>query len=825
MINNYNPILTAISQSNTDIQLITSGNAGLSMIHYICNYITKNSTDVDSWGIIMRTAKHKTMTTPLTAPTHMSSIKANARDLFIRFSSELTKCTQIAATEVSTKLIGLKMCYSSSNYSTINLYGAIRALDRYRLETTTRCDEDDMDFTDFLALTLQACVVFNAIEHYVYRDVSLEFINWYDFSAYLALDTKKERIFFPHGIKHRYYNKGGMTLRPKVMIPVVNGNVPSKPDNQSSNEEQRKYNETINMLFKPWRTFDDIIGSGIFDLSESGEQFANNFELLRRSSEEASLKKNIDHNRFQYEPNQDFNDDRSEDDPTISEELSKIFAIGDIDPSLHIPPAEYIDILNSVQALSQNTPNTIPKASNRSIKYDPLWKEQLEAHFLNLDNNRIPSINVNPETLLLDNIQNDLNQSMTQQIISMHTLNLKQAQIFTIVSNSIISLSKRQMNFYIGGEGGTGKSRIIIAITELFKQLNQSNQLMKMSFTGTAAYNIGGVTIHSALNATIAMKFSKSDKIGDQTLLYRKWKDIKLIIIDEVSFCPGKLVTELDRILRIIHKSTKPYGGIHILFFGDFYQHVSIAEKIYDNDLWKTLNGSIILTEQMRAREDPQYIQFLQAVRERNVTDEDIEYLTENMLYKQPVDFLSDEWFNAPFLSTRKGLVAEINNVKCHQYALKYNAIRHVISSCDLVSGQRVSQPGLRKYLIKEYSELSTRCKLQRVLQVCIGSSITLTSNILHLSQYGLTNGSRGTVYAISSDHLSANSIVYDEDSNSIFYTRPPVIFFKPDYLDPRLEQFKYNDVTEPGVFPIHPIKHVMNVKFKLTKDKDNGIY
>ncbi|KDQ54424.1 hypothetical protein JAAARDRAFT_90231, partial [Jaapia argillacea MUCL 33604] len=55
----------------------------------------------------------------------------------------------------------------------------------------------------------------------------------------------------------------------------------------------------------------------------------------------------------------------------------------------------------------------------------------------------------------------------------------------------------KPLRMYLGGPGGTGKSRVINALKDFFVQRNQSRRLRLASYTGVAARNIGGMTLHS----------------------------------------------------------------------------------------------------------------------------------------------------------------------------------------------------------------------------------------------------------------------------------------------------------------------------------------
>jgi hypothetical protein len=53
---------------------------------------------------------------------------------------------------------------------------------------------------------------------------------------------------------------------------------------------------------------------------------------------------------------------------------------------------------------------------------------------------------------------------------------------------------------YVGGEGGTGKSRVIHAIKDMFRLKGGLHTLLLTGASGNAAALIGGVTLHSAAN-------------------------------------------------------------------------------------------------------------------------------------------------------------------------------------------------------------------------------------------------------------------------------------------------------------------------------------
>lgn len=51
-----------------------------------------------------------------------------------------------------------------------------------------------------------------------------------------------------------------------------------------------------------------------------------------------------------------------------------------------------------------------------------------------------------------------------------------------------------------------------------------------------------------------------------------KWQRCNILIIDEVSMMNAPLFELLEEIARLVRQNEKPFGGIQVVFLGDFYQ-------------------------------------------------------------------------------------------------------------------------------------------------------------------------------------------------------------------------------------------------------------
>jgi chromosomal replication initiation ATPase DnaA len=85
------------------------------------------------------------------------------------------------------------------------------------------------------------------------------------------------------------------------------------------------------------------------------------------------------------------------------------------------------------------------------------------------------------------------------QLVEEFTLNKEQARAFRIVAEHSMKDKPSPLRMYLGGPGGTGKSRVINALKEFFDRRNQSRRFRLSSYTGVAARNISGMTLHTAL--------------------------------------------------------------------------------------------------------------------------------------------------------------------------------------------------------------------------------------------------------------------------------------------------------------------------------------
>ncbi len=135
---------------------------------------------------------------------------------------------------------------------------------------------------------------------------------------------------------------------------------------------------------------------------------------------------------------------------------------------------------------------------------------------------------------------------------------------------------------FVTGQAGTGKSQLLRYLRDHGKS---SNRTEVVAFTGTAAVNVDGRTIHNLILNSRAWSHSiqifaplrenrelKKSSIQDLALL-------DVLIIDEISMVRADMIDAIDRAFRLAKGNSKPFGGVRIVMFGDLRQLPPFVEE------------------------------------------------------------------------------------------------------------------------------------------------------------------------------------------------------------------------------------------------------
>lgn len=183
-------------------------------------------------------------------------------------------------------------------------------------------------------------------------------------------------------------------------------------------------------------------------------------------------------------------------------------------------------------------------------------------------------------------------------------------------------------NIFLTGPAGTGKS---YCVSLLFKFLDLHGIFYgKTATTGVAALNIGGTTMHSWSGMGLADDHGMEllDKVNQNKKAVNRIKNAKVLIIDEISMANSSLVDKLDIVCQYIRNKDRPFGGIQVVFVGDFCQLPPVFKGFekesfaFESQAWRDAKVKTVhLTEIVRQHDEPEFAKFLNEVRLGRATD------------------------------------------------------------------------------------------------------------------------------------------------------------------------------------------------------------
>ncbi|MDX1913122.1 MAG: AAA family ATPase, partial [Saprospiraceae bacterium] len=130
------------------------------------------------------------------------------------------------------------------------------------------------------------------------------------------------------------------------------------------------------------------------------------------------------------------------------------------------------------------------------------------------------------------------------------------------------ALEKNDASLFVTGKAGTGKSTLL----QLFRNTTRK-KVAVLAPTGVAALNVQGQTIHSFFGfpPRIVTPGEAARKVTRKDLL-RIYKNLEVLVIDEISMVRADLLDGMDKFLRVNRENFRPFGGVQVVFFGDLFQ-------------------------------------------------------------------------------------------------------------------------------------------------------------------------------------------------------------------------------------------------------------
>ena len=191
------------------------------------------------------------------------------------------------------------------------------------------------------------------------------------------------------------------------------------------------------------------------------------------------------------------------------------------------------------------------------------------------------------------------------------TLNEQQQHVFDVVMDSVNS-SKGKV-FCLNACGGSGKTYTINLLLAAVRA--QGGIALGTALSGiTATLLDNGPTLHSRFKVPIKIKETSMCSITKREALSELLKQAKLLVIDEVTMGHRHIFEAVDRTMRDIRENDALFGGLTVLFAGDWRQILPVIRHagrpqiveacLKHSPIWDAVE-KLELSENMRVKNSP----------------------------------------------------------------------------------------------------------------------------------------------------------------------------------------------------------------------------
>ena len=317
-------------------------------------------------------------------------------------------------------------------------------------------------------------------------------------------------------------------------------------------------------------------------------------------------------------------------------------------------------------------------------------------------------------------------------------------------------------NIFITGPGGAGKSQLI---KDIYKDaLQKEKRIQVCALTGCAAVLLGckAKTIHSWAGIGLASGSNDSivAKIVKSVFKKKVWKETDILILDEVSMMSKKLFDLIDSIAKKVRNNPKPFGGIQVIFSGDFYQLPPVGDKeqletmqfCFESSLWFetfTIENHVQLRTIFRQK-DLMYSTILNQIREGKIKKSSILRLNEYINREKPVDAVITKLFPT------RNKVERINQsemVKLTAEEKEY--VLKPVFELAMTEKEKCRRLEFSKEQIAtELQFIQGNLLCENKIRLKVGSHVMCIVNIELASGQMICNGSQGVIVKINDQNI-----------------------------------------------------------------------
>lgn len=356
---------------------------------------------------------------------------------------------------------------------------------------------------------------------------------------------------------------------------------------------------------------------------------------------------------------------------------------------------------------------------------------------------------------------------------------VQNATLLTIHTCHMVFIKKR--NIFLTGMGGTGKSYTLRKICEYAPKYNRVHAITAPTGRAACVFE-GGQTIHSFSGLKLAKitleeiveNFKRYKKVPGE----KNWQEIDLLIIDEISMLGASLLEKINLCARLSRRENKPFGGIQVIFSGDFLQLLPVLDQLaFTSSIWKQLKFiTIEMKIPVRQCDDRNYFYLLNRIRTCTYTERDIKLL-KLRLVKYDEDLMIK-----PTKIYPKNI--DVERINQEEFKKIDNRIEISSDAIDMIVERRIRNQSVVYLSSTKMSVMEARKKLEinllrqcpNLLEFKIDAQYILTINLN--VKTGLVNGAR-CVYLGSGKFMFVRGQIISIKLHEFFFSLSNNLFLK----------------------------------------------
>jgi ATP-dependent DNA helicase PIF1 len=189
-----------------------------------------------------------------------------------------------------------------------------------------------------------------------------------------------------------------------------------------------------------------------------------------------------------------------------------------------------------------------------------------------------------------------------------------------MTQDQALEILKTGANVFVTGEPGAGKTYTINRYIEWLRERGVEPSIT--ASTGIAATHVGGMTIHAWSGIGIRRELSDWDleAMLEREPLVRRVRAARVLVIDEISMLDAHLLNLVDQATRALRGSVRPFGGLQVIFVGDFFQLPPVskdasADFAFTAGAWQAANPLVCYLHEQHRQADAAFLDLLGALR------------------------------------------------------------------------------------------------------------------------------------------------------------------------------------------------------------------